>query len=599
VRFLDEIIVACLPWLALWILLSGLDDLVLDLVCGADWLRRRVSGTPPLAPPAERPEKRTAIFVPLWREHRVIESMLEHNVSAIRHDNYEFFIGAYPNDAETQEAVGRAEARFPNVHLALCPHGGPTSKADCLNWIYQRMLVYEQERAVRFEVIVVHDAEDLIHPDELRWIGAYTDRYAMVQIPVLPLPTPGAEFTHGVYCDEFAEYQTKDMPARQLLGGFIPSNGVGTGYTREALEKAALAHRNRIFDPACLTEDYENGIRLHELGCPQLFVPIHFAAGHPVATREFFPRRFRQALKQRTRWVMGNALQSWQRHGWSGGWRQVYWFWRDRKGLAGNLVSALANAMLAYGLGTWLWSRHAGAVWGIGTVASQTWPELLLYATLFLQVHRTAVRCGCVARIYGWRFAAWVPLRMLWANWINFFATAAALARYSAARIEGRPLVWFKTEHAYPSRAALAGHKRLLGEVLVHAGFLSEETLRWALASKQPQTRLGEHLAATGSLTESAVYTGLSLQHSVPFEPLESESIPLRTARALPGAVARRWKLIPFRVERGRLYLAGPELPADDTLRLLRSFTRLEIEFQYITPHNFAQLSEELLGAAK
>ena len=597
-RFLDQIIVTCLPWLALWILLSGLDDLFLDLACAAAWLRRRLHRVPPLVPPASTPEKHTAIFVPLWREHLVIGSMLEHNVGVIRHDHYEFFIGAYPNDGKTLAAVRDAEERFPNVHLALCPHGGPTSKADCLNWIYQRMLLYEQECLAPFEVIVVHDAEDLVHPDELRWIGHYTERYGMVQIPVLPLATPPLEFTHGVYCDEFAEYQTKDMPARQLLGGFIPSNGVGTGYTRWALERAARAHNNRIFDPGCLTEDYEAGIRLHRLGCPQLFVPIHFAAGHPVATREFFPRRSRDALKQRTRWVMGNALQSWERHGWSGGWRQAYWFWRDRKGLAGNPISALANLIFVYGVGTWMWSWHTGGVWGIRTVASQETLALLLYATLFLQVHRTAVRCACVARIYGWGFAAWAPLRMVWANWINSFATASALARDSAARLQGRPLAWFKTEHDYPSRAALAGHRRLLGGVLVHAGFLSEERLRWALASKQPHVRLGEHLAATGSLTEDAIYTGLSLQQSVPFEPLDSSDIPLRTARALPGAVARRWKVIPFRVESGKLYLAGPELPADDTLQQLRAFTRLEIEFQYITPRNFDRLSEELLGQA-
>ena len=38
--------------------------------------------------------------------------------------------------------------------LAVNPHDGPTSKADNLNWIYQRMLMHEQEHAVRFDMIL-------------------------------------------------------------------------------------------------------------------------------------------------------------------------------------------------------------------------------------------------------------------------------------------------------------------------------------------------------------------------------------------------------------------------------------------------------------
>lgn len=593
---IDRILVACLPWLAAWILVSGVDDLFLDMVCFSAWLRR-LRRRPSFAPSREsKAEKHTAIMIPLWHEQGVIGKMLEHNLGAIEYRNYAVFVGAYPNDAPTVAAVRQASLRFPRVHLALCPHDGPTSKADCLNWIYQRMLTYERERGVRFEAIVVHDAEDLIHPEELRRISQALDDCGMVQIPVLPLPTPFRRFTHGVYCDEFAEYQTKDVPARLLLGGFLPSNGVGTGYARWALEAAAIEKQGRIFDPGCLTEDYEIGLRLEESGCRQVFIPIQFVAGQPVATREFFPQRLRAALKQRTRWVLGISLQAWERHGWSGGWRRLYWFWRDRKGLAGNPASAFANLTLLYGLATWLWSRATHSQWGIGGLAQVRWTAPLLYATLFLQVHRTAVRCGCVARIYGWRFAAGVPLRMFWANWINFFATAAALVWYTSARLLGRPLVWLKTEHDYPTSAGLNAHKQPLGEVLIRAGELTEECLRWALASKQPHERLGEYLVAAGPLTEDALYCGLSVQQSVPFEPLDGARIRTGVARSLPGPVARRCRVVPFRVEAGKLYVAGPEYPSDATLEHLRGFTRLKIEFHYITPRNYQRLTADLLG---
>ena len=100
-------------------------------------------------------------------------------------------------------------------------HDGPTSKADCLNWIFQNILAYEQANGTRFEVIVTHDAEDVIHSDSLHWINHYAEEYQMVQVPVLPLRTPLTQWTHGVYIDEFTEYQTRDMPARQAMGAFI------------------------------------------------------------------------------------------------------------------------------------------------------------------------------------------------------------------------------------------------------------------------------------------------------------------------------------------------------------------------------------------
>ncbi|MGH9674102.1 MAG: glycosyltransferase, partial [Bryobacteraceae bacterium] len=123
-------VAAAVIWpLAAWILLSGLDDLFLLAVWLLGAHRPRV---PPPAPDP-LPEKRIAIFVPLWHEHAVIRQMLEHNIDAIRYEKYAFFIGVYPNDNETKEAVEEVASRARNVYLCVCPHPGPTSKADCLN----------------------------------------------------------------------------------------------------------------------------------------------------------------------------------------------------------------------------------------------------------------------------------------------------------------------------------------------------------------------------------------------------------------------------------------------------------------------------------
>ena len=576
--------------LAFAILVSGLDDLAIDAAWAFSWLRGILKPEARLFPPGPRqleaaPQRTIAILVPLWHEHEVIARMLEHNLASIRYSGYQFFVGAYPNDDLTQDAVRSVAHRFPNVHLALCPHDGPTSKADCLNWIYQRLILHEEQTGERFDIIVTHDAEDLIHPEELRWINYYAARFDFIQTPVLALYTSFFALTHGVYCDEFAEYHTRDMAVRPLLGGFVPSSGVGTGYRRDALDKLARSAANKIFEPEALTEDYENGLRLFRLGCSQTFVPLVHPYGSKefVATREFFPQQWTSAMRQRTRWVMGIALQTWERHGWKGKPGEVYWLWRDRKGLLANPLSLLANLIFVYGLATGIWHR-------VTPLSVE-----LCWATFSIQCVRLAVRMACVARVYGVPFALGVPVRAVYANALNAAATFNALGRYAIARAQKRPLKWLKTDHAYPNRAALLAHKRKLGEILVGSGYLAARALKDALETQPQGVLLGEHLVRSGQLSEESLYQALSLQQGLPIGRFEAQSVPRHVARALPEHVVREWGVLPFRVREGSLFVASAKLPTPEMNASLRSFTALEIRFHLVTPTEFENLTATLL----
>ena len=583
--------------LAVVILISGLDDLALDGICLWAWLKRCFFNTLAVEhKQTPQHEKWIAIFVPLWHEYAVIAGMVEHNASAINYGNYHFFIGAYPNDDPTLDAVRDLESRFPHVHLAVCPHDGPTSKADCLNWIYQRMLLFEEHHDLHFDIVITHDAEDLIHPEAFSYINTYAGEFDMVQIPVLPLPTPLRDLVHGIYCDEFAEWQIKDMPARQITRSFMPSNGVGTGFTRNALEKLANAEHNLIFEPGCLTEDYENGLRLHQLGCKQVFVPLsRHVTKHGesiVATREFFPRTLRAAIRQRSRWILGIGLQAWERHGWRGTLPEVYWFWRDRKGLIGNPLSLLSNIVFLYGVLTWIAAHLAGTAWGLARYSLH--PGLLV-ATLCIQIVQTSVRMGCTARLYGPLFAVPVVLRSVCGNWINTIATWKAVRSYVVARYRHEPLVWVKTEHAYPSRSALIEHKRKLGEILIGSAYAEESDVLRALARQPHGVRLGEYLVQLGIISEDELYEALSLQQSLPSGHLDPWAINTNVAHALPRRVMREWRVLPFRIASGNMFLASPEIPTDDLTRILRGFTRLSLRFHLVTPRNFEELAASLL----
>ena len=139
--WLDSWIAAAVIPLAIWMLVSGLDDLFVTLV----WLLKR---PPQVAWPSDAqlekaPERRIAILVPLWHEDRVIGQMLDRNLASIAYRNYDVFAGVYPNDEPTARAVSEVAGRQARVHLAAVPHDGPTSKADCLNAAWRRMRAFE------------------------------------------------------------------------------------------------------------------------------------------------------------------------------------------------------------------------------------------------------------------------------------------------------------------------------------------------------------------------------------------------------------------------------------------------------------------------
>jgi adsorption protein B len=564
----DRLVAGMLVPLAMWVLASGLDDVFLDLAYFYFRLRRRWRDA---GAPACPQEKKIALLIPAWREEAVIERMLDHNLAAIQYRNYEVFVGAYPNDLPTLSRLRASELKHSQVHVVQCPHDGPTSKADCLNWVYQGMLLYEETHRCRFEVLVHHDAEDLIHPQALTRINQYTEAYDMVQVPVLPLATPWRELTHGVYCDEFAQSHGSDLHTRVWLGGFLPSCGVGTAYRRTVLDRLAWNNADRLFQPDLLTEDYLMGLELHRMGCAQILL----APGDCEATREYFPRRLRSSVRQKGRWVAGIVLQGWQRYGWDAGPGQWYWLWRDRKGLIGHPTALLANLVFLYGLIGWRWAQ-----W----VEHAPWLKGVLLANCGLLVWRMVIRVAATRRFYGWRFALGAPLRAVWGNLVNFAATVQAFTLFPSPR-------WLKTDHSYPTNGALRPHKRRLGEVLAALRLAPPEILERALETRRPGERLGEYLVRTGVLSETDVYRALGEQQSLPFELVSAQALDPQALERLPKGLAARWQVIPLRITHERyLWVAGPELPTDEAALAIEAATRLEPRFQLTTPSNYRSL---------
>jgi adsorption protein B len=452
------------------------------------------------------------------------------------------------------------------------------------------MQYLEEVQGMLFDTVVLHDAEDLIHPQALSLINRERAHYDMVQVPVLPLPTGFSDVTHGVYIDEFSEFQTIDMRARQISGSFVPSNGVGTGFSRAVLARLARDTNDQVFDPGSLTEDYEIGVRIHALGYRQCFAPLRQHEGDFVATREYFPRTMKTAIRQRTRWVTGIALQCWARQGWRGPWRTRYWFWRDRKGLLTNPLSVLANVLFIAGMVDWIMSGIFHWPW-VFAISNPTLAKLCL-VTMLLQCTRTGLRALCVARIFGAATATAVPLRAFHANLMNCGAAMRAVRDYVGARREKRVLAWQKTDHAYPAREALHRQRRNLADVLVGCGYVSEEALQAAQTEVAGENTLDLLLLAQGLISEDDLCKAISMQSGLATARVDPSTINARAIRTLPAHLGKRYGVVPLGVEAGRMLVGSRSVPSETAYEEIGKMSELPVDFQLMTASAYARCAD-------
>lgn len=138
------------------LIIGGIDDLVIDILflCRRGWRNiivysRHARMTTASLPPSEAPGA-IAIFVPAWQEADVIGPMLRNAVRRWNTANYRIFVGAYPNDPGTIRAVADASAGNDHVVLGINRRHGPTTKADCLNMLWQVML-REEKRGIMYQ----------------------------------------------------------------------------------------------------------------------------------------------------------------------------------------------------------------------------------------------------------------------------------------------------------------------------------------------------------------------------------------------------------------------------------------------------------------
>jgi hypothetical protein len=107
---------------------------------------------------------------------------------------------------------------------------------------------------------------------------------------------------------------------------------------------------------------------------------------------------------------------------------------------------------------------------------------------------------------------------------------------------------------------------------------------------------LGEHLLFLGLICEQDLCEALALQNNLPVGKPDPSSVSVPVTRALPAAIARKWRVLPFRVAAGELYIASAEIPGDEMQQEIRLFSSLEIRFQLVTPTEYRELAAMYLA---
>lgn len=394
-----------------------------------------------------------AVFIPAWQEAGVIGTTIHHMLSVWPHPALRVYVGCYANDRPTVEAVTLAAAGDPRLRLVIHDRIGPTTKADCLNRLYQALGEDEQRGGCPARMVVLHDAEDMVDPAGLELLDNAMDDADLAQLPVLPVPQPQSPWIGSHYCEEFAEAHGKAMVVRDALRAAMPLAGVGCAIGRDALAALARTKAEGVpFAADCLTEDYELGLGISAMGGTARFLRYRHADGQLVATRAYFPARLDLAVRQKTRWVHGIAFQGWDRLGWHGRPAEIWMRVRDRRGPLTALVLALAYALLV--IVTLGWGLNLAGL-GPGLALS---PELRIILMLNFAsfAWRVAWRFGFTAREYGWAEGLRAVLRIPVANVIAIMAGRRALVAY-ARTLAGQMPQWDKTHHhAHPAQAMSA-----------------------------------------------------------------------------------------------------------------------------------------------
>lgn len=232
----------------------------------------------------DEPALSFSLIVPARHEQAVLDATIA-RLCDMAHPDFEILVVVGDDDPET-EAVAREAARMSGGRVSvLVDDSVPKNKPKALN----RALAH-----CTGEIVGVFDAEDDVDARLLRVVDTAFRRNDahVVQGGVQLIDYRSSWYSLRNCLEYFFWFRSRlHLHARH---GFIPLGG-NTVFVRTDLLRAVGG-----WDPECLAEDCELGVRLSALGAR-----VAVAYDAHLVTREETPHSIRALIKQRTRWNQG------------------------------------------------------------------------------------------------------------------------------------------------------------------------------------------------------------------------------------------------------------------------------------------------------
>ncbi|HWD53597.1 MAG TPA: glycosyltransferase [Acidimicrobiales bacterium] len=225
-----------------------------------------------------------SLIVPARHEEAVLGATLD-QLAELDYSAFEVLAVVGHDDPGTRQVADAAARRHAGRVRVVVDHSWPKNKPTALNTALADC---------RGDVVGVFDAEDEVHPRLLRQVAGAFDRSGahVVQGGVQLVNFQSSWYALRNCLEYFFWFRSRlHLHAERR---FIPLGG-NTVFVRTDLLVAVGG-----WDPECLAEDCELGVRLSSLGAR-----IDVAYDPMLVTREETPGTLRGLLKQRTRWNQG------------------------------------------------------------------------------------------------------------------------------------------------------------------------------------------------------------------------------------------------------------------------------------------------------
>jgi cellulose synthase/poly-beta-1,6-N-acetylglucosamine synthase-like glycosyltransferase len=240
----------------------------------ATGFRRRSAGAP----------RSFSLLLPARHEQGVLADTID-SLARLDHPMYEVIVIIGHDDPETESIARAAAARHPRIVRVVMDYHLPKNKPKALNTAL---------RKCHGDILGVFDAEDEVHPRLLRLVEArFEESGADVVQAGVQLMNVQTSWWSVRNCLEYY-FWFRSRLHFHAEKRFIPLGGNTVFIRTELLRKVGG------WDPECLAEDCEIGVRLSSRGAV-----VAVAYDPQAVTREETPDSIRALVKQRTRWDQG------------------------------------------------------------------------------------------------------------------------------------------------------------------------------------------------------------------------------------------------------------------------------------------------------